>query len=128
MIEETTGRPYLVEVNPRSTPLCHLSLGPGRDPVGALAARLSGRDEPDMVSPDGAPDLLPPDGRVAFFPQAWLQAPADPVLRTALHDVPWADTALLRELLRLPYPERGWEARLLAWYRHHPTPTAQWDG
>ncbi|HVO27577.1 MAG TPA: hypothetical protein VMW56_28530, partial [Candidatus Margulisiibacteriota bacterium] len=39
-LTDTTA--YLIEMNPRSTQLGHLRLGPGSDLVGALNARLAG--------------------------------------------------------------------------------------
>ena len=43
MLEAETGNTYLVEINPRSTQVGHLSLGPGRDIPAALYAALSGK-------------------------------------------------------------------------------------
>ena len=43
MIEDGSGLTYLIEMNPRSTPLCHLRLGNGRDMIGALWAQLAGQ-------------------------------------------------------------------------------------
>jgi hypothetical protein len=114
MIEDGTGHAHLIEVNPRSTPLCHLALGPGRDPIGALVARLA-----EMPAPGPAPDCPSATGNpiIAFFPQAWLADPGSALLRIGHHDVPWDDPALVRELLRLSYPHRGVLARLLAGLR-----------
>jgi hypothetical protein len=36
------GAAYLIEVNPRATPVCHLPLGPGRDLPTALVSMLQG--------------------------------------------------------------------------------------
>ena len=43
MIEAATGAAYLIEMNPRCTPICAVPLGPGRDLAEALAARLAHR-------------------------------------------------------------------------------------
>jgi carbamoylphosphate synthase large subunit len=43
MIEAATGAAYLIEMNPRNTPICAVRLGPGRDLAEALVARISGR-------------------------------------------------------------------------------------
>ena len=43
MIETATGAAYLIEMNPRNTPICAIRLGPGRDLAEALVARLAGR-------------------------------------------------------------------------------------
>lgn len=42
LIENRTGKAYLLEVNPRATQTCHLELGPGRHPIAALCASLLG--------------------------------------------------------------------------------------
>jgi hypothetical protein len=51
---------------------------------------------------------------IAFFPQAWLLEPNSELLHTAYHDIPWGEQALVRELMKLPWPERGFPARLLS--------------
>jgi hypothetical protein len=106
MLEDGTGAAHLIEVNPRSTPLSHLALGPGRDPVAALAARLTGRGAAASAPVTDNPVIV-------HFPQAWRQDPASELLRTGHHDVPWEDPGLLRELMRAPYPKRGLLARLI---------------
>lgn len=105
-LDADTGIAHLLEINPRATPLCHLALGPGREPVAALAARVS-RIGPPAAAPVTDNDVI------AYFPQAWLQDPANVLLPLAYHDVPWREPELLRELIRLPWPDRGPLARLL---------------
>jgi hypothetical protein len=105
LLDDITGTAHLVEMNARATPLCHLSFGAGRDPVGAIAeiAGLPARGEPPCVTDRDV---------IAYFPQAWHTAPTDRRLHEGFHDVPWEDPALLKELLRLPWPDRGWLASL----------------
>ena len=81
VIEEATGALHLIEMNPRITPLGHLALDRGRDPVGALVARHVGRGGPARA-PTTAAEV------VAFFPQAWWLDPANPDLATAYHERP----------------------------------------
>ena len=104
VIEEATGALHLIEMNPRITPLGHLALDRGRDPVGAWVARQVGRGGPPRA-PTTAAEV------VAFFPQAWWLDPANPDLATAYHDVPWTEPGLVRELVRLSPWDRGWLAR-----------------
>jgi hypothetical protein len=106
VIEDATGEAYLIELNPRSTPICHLALSDGRDPAGTLAACLSDvpiRQRWPMTTNDV----------VAFFPQAWHLDPANRMLHTGFHDIPWEEPDLVGELIRLPWPDRGLLARLL---------------
>ena len=105
LIEEGTGHVHLIEMNPRATPIGHLALGAGRDPVGALVSRVEGklRSTPPVTE----------NPVIALFPLAWQSTPDSPFLRTGYHDVPWADPRLVGDLVRLPYAERSLPARLL---------------
>jgi hypothetical protein len=105
LLDAATGTAQLLEMNARATPLCHLSFGIGRDPVGGIAeiAGLPGASTPPNVTDRDV---------IAYFPQAWHTAPEDRWLHDGFHDVPWEDPALLKELLRLPWPDRGWLASL----------------
>ena len=47
MIENGTGRAYLIEMNARLTPPCYLRLEKGRDLVGAMWASVTGQPVPD---------------------------------------------------------------------------------
>jgi hypothetical protein len=92
IIEQATSRPYLLEVNPRGTPICHLQLGKGRDLVGALSARIA------AVAPRELPPVTGQD-LVGYFPELHLRDPGHPVLRDGYHDVPLQEPALMRALL-----------------------------
>jgi hypothetical protein len=97
MIEEGTGAPYLIEMNPRCTPLCHLRLGKGRDMIEALWAQMSGqpvRETPPVTSNDV----------IAYFPQAWQNE--SPFLKSGFHDIPQGEPDLIQELLH-PWPARS---------------------
>lgn len=93
MLEAETGNAYLIEMNPRATQVGHLQLGPGRDLPAALYAALSGQ----VVQP--APKVTEND-TIALFPQEWLRDPESEYLTTAYHDVPWAETELVKECVR----------------------------
>jgi hypothetical protein len=91
VIEEGTGEAYLIEMNPRSTPLCHLRLGIGRDMIGALSDHLMGK-------PRGEPVSITQNKQIAYFPQALLKN--SEFLSSSYHDVPAGDHELIGELLR----------------------------
>ena len=102
MIEEGSGATYLIEMNPRCTPLCHLQLGKGRDMIGALWVQLSGepfRETPPVTRND----------KIAYFPQAWHCK--SEVLQSSFQDVPEGEPDLVLELLR-PWPDRTFLFRL----------------
>jgi hypothetical protein len=103
VIEQGTGAAYLIEMNPRCTPLCHLRLGNGSDMIGALWAQLSGQPQPN-VRPVTENDMI------AYFPQA-MQANSE-FLQTSFHDVPQAEPDLMHEFLE-PWPERSLLFRMM---------------
>src|SRR5262249_9554697 len=97
VVEEGSGATYLIEANPRCTPLCHLQLGKGRNMVAALYAQLSGQPSPE-VPPVTQNDLM------AYFPQAWKSN--SEFLQSTFQVVPWEEPELTEELLR-PWPNRS---------------------
>ena len=84
MIDERTGNPYLVEMNPRATPTSHLPLGPGRDLVTALAGALQGRRIAERTP-------IPRSESIALFPYALEHNPLSNFLNSAYHDIPWGE-------------------------------------
>jgi hypothetical protein len=106
MIEAATGAAYLIEMNPRNTPICAVRLGPGRDLAEALVARISGRpvrERPPRTDRD----------IVVFFPDTWQEDPASHFLNTGYHDVPWEQPNLVRTLMLPERRERHGIWRLL---------------
>ncbi len=91
MIEEETGSPFLIEMNPRCVQLCHLRLGAGRDMVGALSAVLTGEQASDQAP-------VTQNNLVAYFPKALLTG--SDLLSSSYLDVPWDEPDLIRELIR----------------------------
>lgn len=106
MIEAATGDAYLIEMNPRNTPICAVRLGAGRDLAEALVARLAGRPDRER-SPRTEQDII------VFFPDTWIEDPANHLLRTAYHDVPWEEPKLVRVLMQPERRERYGILRLL---------------
>lgn len=110
LVEKSTGRPYLIEMNPRCTQLGHLPLPGGNDLAGALWEKLSGemrKREEDSV-----------EGRViAFYPQAgqWIKNGAFP--SGTFNDIPEGQPELVRELGRRSWPERQWISRIYHLFR-----------
>lgn len=96
---------YLLEINPRLTPPCHLSLGDGKDLVGALWTQLSGQRAK-------ARRIQTENQMIAYFPQAWLAK--SEFLDSSFHDVPEGEPELERELLQ-PWPDRTLTLRLFTW-------------
>lgn len=104
MIENGSGKTYLIEMNPRSTLLCHLPLGPGRDMIAPLFAKLSGRPLRETMS-------VTQNDLIAYFPQAW-QFKSE-FLPSSFQDVPQGEPELVQDLLK-PWPDRSLLYRAVA--------------
>ena len=102
MIEDRTNQAYLIEMNPRCTPLCHLRLGKGRDMIGGLWARLSGQPIPDTQA-------ITENDMIAYFPQAGNSK--SEFLESSFQDIPQDQPELIEEFLR-PWPDRSLLYRL----------------
>lgn len=89
VLEANTRDAYLIEINPRSTQVGHLALGPGRDLASALIAAAAGTN----VQPS---QKLTDNQTIALFPQEWARDPASSFLQSAYHDVPWEEPELIR--------------------------------
>jgi len=94
-VEETgTGKAYLIEMNPRIAPPCHLRLRHGRDLPGSLWAQLAERPAPEPLREPGT-DL------VAYFPMAV----KNDIPAGCYRDVPIGEPDLVAEMLN-PFPDR----------------------
>jgi hypothetical protein len=102
MIENGTGATYLIEMNPRCTPLCPLPLGKGRDLAEALWSQLAGQ------SPHEKPPVTE-KAMIAYFPQAWNGT--SELLEASYRDIPEGEPELIRELLH-PWSERSLLGRI----------------
>jgi len=104
MLESETGNAYLVEINPRSTQVGHLSLGPGRDIPAALYAALSGK------AVEAAPRITEKD-TIALFPQEWIRDAESPFLRLAYHDIPLQEPELIRDCVINYQRQSAWYSK-----------------
>jgi hypothetical protein len=93
MLEGSTEKAYLIELNPRITQVGHLALGPGRDLPAALVSAMSGcaiQVKPKVTEKD----------IITLFPQEWMREPCSSYLRSGYHDVPWEEAELLQVCVR----------------------------
>jgi hypothetical protein len=97
MIEQGTGATYLIELNPRCTPLSHLQLGKGSDLPEALGAQLCGRPVRETAR-------VTQNDLIAYFPQLW--SCKSEFVQLSYHDIPQSEPALV-EVLRRPWPDRS---------------------
>ena len=103
MLEAQTENAYLIEINPRTTQVGHLALGPGRDLPAALYAALSGESSRDAKGHR--------KDTIALFPQEWMRDPASEFLQSAYHDVPWEEPELVSDCIRKSRTQRAWYAK-----------------
>jgi hypothetical protein len=108
IIEEGTRAIYLIEMNPRCTPPSPLDLGPGRNLVAALCARITG--QPVQESPSAIKQTA-----IAYFPQVEEGSGTfdgtgrdEPVH----NDIPSGEPDLVREL-HSPWSQRTIAGRLV---------------
>lgn len=104
MLEEQTGKAFLIEMNPRATQVGHLALGPGRDIPAALYAALSG----NVLQ--SAPTITEND-TIALFPQEWIRDPESSFLRSAYHDIPWNEPEFIRDCVSNRRKQSAWYSR-----------------
>ncbi len=102
MRESDTGNAWLIEINPRTTQVGHLTLGPGRDIPAALYAAVSGTS----VRP--APTVTDKD-TIALFPQEFQRDPSSPFLKSGFHDVPSNVPALVSACVEKDWRQRAWQ-------------------
>jgi len=107
ILEASTGAAYLIETNPRATPICHLPLGAGQDLPAALYAKLTGNLPP-------TPPAMIDHDVIAMFPGEWHRNPASRHLHSDYHDIPWDEPGFIQDCIDRPWSERGVIARLWA--------------
>jgi hypothetical protein len=101
MLEAQTGNAYLIEINPRSTQVGHLTLGLGRDIPAALYSAVSGQPACPAMK-------VTNDDTIALFPQEWIRDPASTFLQSAYHDVPWDKPELIRACVHARRKQNAW--------------------
>jgi hypothetical protein len=99
IIENGSGSTYLLEMNPRCTPLSHIQLGLGTDMVGALHAVLAGQPLPAAPMPSVRNGCEV----IAYFPQPGNST--SEFRELSLKNCPHGEPELARTLLR-PFPEK----------------------
>ena len=101
MIEATTANAYLIEINPRTTQVGHLTLGSGHDLPAALYSALTGEALRPALK-------VTENDTIALFPQEWLRDPSSSYLASAYHDVPWSESELVRACIQTRRKQKSW--------------------
>lgn len=101
MLEGSGDRPYLIEMNMRPTPICHLAFDSETDLIGALATSVTGtRRRRAMLSRSTR--------TIALFPQESWRNPQSSHLQSAYHDVPWQSPEFLAAYRSRITPDPNW--------------------
>lgn len=112
VIEKGTGKPWLIECNPRPIGIAHLGSLVGVDLMQAYRRAMKG-------SARGAASVPLAEAVVARFPTEWRRDPNSPWLTAAVHDVPRHEPDALEAFLatvgRSLSPVRTAIDRLPAW-------------
>lgn len=86
------GKTYFIEVNPRIMPTGHFTQDMfGVDLTAAMLAALRNQPVPRPVAAK--------QEYVALFPNEWARDVDSPHLRSALHDIPWADPPVFAAMI-----------------------------
>jgi len=126
IIEEGTGKPWLLELNPRPTQICHFAFNRETDMVGALAQQVRGTTLRQV------PERAEIDGRVvALYPGESWRDPSSEYLRTAHHDIPWHEPQFIAAYARpVDHDPLSWvqlisRTRPFRALRRHPSAVAE---
>lgn len=92
-ILDASDQAWIVEMNPRVTPICHLSLADGTHLPASLYLRMSrGLCPPPKPGPFVSEVI-------ALFPNEVIRSPDSEYLRRGRHDVPWDEPLVVRSVL-----------------------------
>ncbi|MGA2552075.1 MAG: ATP-grasp domain-containing protein [Burkholderiaceae bacterium] len=118
VLEASSGAAYLIEMNPRATPISHLALEGGSSLAAAIYAQLAGISARER-SASRSQEII------ALFPGEMNRDPSSPYLRSEYEDIPWGEPEFVRECLRKPWSERGVLAQM--WSRIRRTAASDSD-
>jgi hypothetical protein len=111
MIETGSRAAYLLEMNPRCTPLCHIQPGSGPGLVAALHAQLAGR----VLTAISTTAKQNANEVIAYYPHGWALNREV----SSFRDFPHGEPELARALLR-PFPERTLLYRIFDYWSETP--------
>jgi hypothetical protein len=116
ILEEKSGVPHLIELNPRCTQLGHLNVLGRGNLAEALCVKL-GSNLPTEPFSTALHRNVSMGSTIAFFPQALKWNPWSEYLHRGFHDVPWEELALVQELLGRSWSERRFLSRIYHFFR-----------
>lgn len=96
IVDQVSGQPHLLEINPRATPTTHLLTSAGSLASALRAVLVGGGDPPEPIYRNG--------DTIALFPQERLRDPESDFLRSARDDTPWNEPEFVHACLECPKP------------------------
>src|ERR1700730_17519935 len=89
---DSSNQAWIIEMNPRVTPICHFSLADGTNLVGSLYTQMTGLRTPSRLAQINR-------GLIALFPGEIVRSPSSEYLQSCHHDVPWNEPEVVRSVL-----------------------------
>ena len=89
---DSSNEAWIIEMNPRVTPICHFSLSDGTNLAGSLYSQMTGRRPLSRLAPIER-------SVIALFPNEVLRSPDSEYLQSGHHDVPWNEPEFVRCVL-----------------------------
>jgi predicted ATP-grasp superfamily ATP-dependent carboligase len=96
IVDQASGQPHLLEINPRATPTTHLRTSAGSLACALRAVLVGGSDPLEPLYMNG--------DTIALFPQERLRDPESDFLRSARDDIPWNEPGFMQACLERPKP------------------------
>jgi hypothetical protein len=108
---DPSDRAWLIEMNPRVTPICHFCLANGTNLASSLYRQLTGL-QPLSEIPAAK------SGLIAIFPNEILRCPSSGYLQSGHHDVPWNEPQFVYHVLGQAL-RAGFRRRVRKFLEHH---------
>jgi len=89
---DSGNQAWIIEMNPRVTPICHFSLADGTSLAGSLYTQMTGLRPLSRLAPINR-------GLIALFPNEIVRSPSSEHLQSCPHDVPWNEPDIVRSAL-----------------------------
>ena len=89
---DSFNQAWMIELNPRVTPICHFRLADGTNLAGSLYTQMT------RLRPRSTPATIT-RSLIALFPNEVVRSPSGEYLQSSQYDVPWNEPELVRSVL-----------------------------
>jgi glutathione synthase/RimK-type ligase-like ATP-grasp enzyme len=90
---DSSNQAWIIEMNPRVTPICHFSLTDGTSLAGSLYRQMTGLQPMPGIGP------IEHHGLIALFPDCFFRSLPNEYHKSCQHDVPWNEPELICSVL-----------------------------